>query len=239
MEINDHKMMNHPLIIGHRGAKGLVAENTLESIQKALDHRVAGVEIDIHRCNTGELVVIHDETVDRTTNGKGKVCKLTLEDLKTLEIDGQYKIPTLDEVLQVIDGRCLLNIELKGEKTAKLTVKAIQECLKNKKWSRENFLVSSFDWSQLQKVQKLDPEIRLGVLSEGKLKKAFRMAKKLNAYAIHPDYTLLKRHHMWRAKRRGLKVFTWTVNAEEAVEKVKNLNVTAIITDYPDRYATV
>ncbi len=231
--------MKKPLIIGHRGAKGLVAENTLESIQKALDSGVDGIEIDVHRCKTGELVVIHDETVNRTTNGKGKVHKLSLEDLQKLQVEEKFSIPTLAAVLELIDGKCLLNIELKGKKTAKRAVQMIQECLKQKQWSSEHFLVSSFDWEQLQKVRKLDPTIRLGVLSEAKLKKAFKMAKKLKAYALHPDYTLLKKHHIWRAKRRDLNIFVWTVNEEAAVKKMKSFEVTGIITDYPDRYAGV
>ena len=79
----------------------------------------------------------------------------------------------------------------------------------------------------------------MNILAEEDLKSAFKMAKKLRAYAIHPDYKLLKKHHMWRARRRGFKVFPWTVNEEKEVTRLKSLDVDGVITDYPDRYAKV
>ena len=100
------------LKIGHRGAKAHLAENTLESIEKAMEIGVNGIEIDVHLCASGELVVFHDFTLDRMTNGTGEVKKETLSDLKKLRVDGQYLIPTLEEVLNKVDRKCLLNIEL-------------------------------------------------------------------------------------------------------------------------------
>jgi len=231
--------MNLPLLIGHRGAAGIVAENTLASIQKALDCGVAGVELDVHCCKSGELVVIHDYKVDRTTNGTGKVRKMPLQELQALEVIGGYKIPTLMEVLELIQGRCMVNIELKGKKTARAVVQCIWEALRTKAWQQEHFIVSSFDWEQLKKVRKLDAKLRIGILKEGKLKRAFKMAKKLNAYSIHPDYRYLKQHHMWRAARRNLAIFPWTVNEKNDFRQMQAYQVTGIMTDFPDRYASV
>ena len=118
-------MSSKILKIGHRGANGHVTENTLESIKKALSLKVDGVEIDVHRCASGELVAFHDFTVDRITNGTGEISKQTLRSLKTLKTKGTYKIPTLAEVLIFIDNRCLLNIELKGQDTAKEAARII------------------------------------------------------------------------------------------------------------------
>jgi len=107
-------MKNVILKMGHRGAKGYVAENTIESIKKALDFGVDGIEIDVHLCASGELVVFHDFTLDRMTNATGEVSKLSLSELKQLKVNNKFLIPTLVEVLDAIDKKCLLNIELKG-----------------------------------------------------------------------------------------------------------------------------
>jgi glycerophosphoryl diester phosphodiesterase len=123
--------MNQNLLkIGHRGAKAHVAENTLASIEKALEFGVDAIEIDVHRCATGELVVFHDFTLDRMTNGSGEVAQHTLEQLKMLKIKDQYEISTLEEVLHVIDKKCKLNIELKGRDTALKTCEIVEEHIK-------------------------------------------------------------------------------------------------------------
>ena len=130
------------LKFGHRGAKGYLAENTIESIQKALKLGVDGIEIDVHKCKSGELVVFHDFTLDRLTNGIGEIATFTLQELKELFILKQFKIPTLIEVLEVINKKCILNIELKGINTAEETVKTIESYIENQHWNYNNFLVS-------------------------------------------------------------------------------------------------
>ena len=106
------------LTIGHRGARGYIAENTLESIQKALDLNVDGIEIDVFRCASGEIVVFHDKKLQRLTGHNGLIEETTLEELKNILVAGRYRIPTLQQVLEKIGGKILLNVELKGENTA-------------------------------------------------------------------------------------------------------------------------
>src|SRR5690606_39020303 len=133
--------------IGHRGAKGDLAENTLESIRKAIDLKVDSVEIDVHLCKTGELVVIHDFTVDRTTNGEGEVSEKTLDELRSLLIEGKYRIPLLTEVLDLIEEKCRINIELKGNNTAAETSRIIRDYVTGRSRSYSDFIVSSFQWN--------------------------------------------------------------------------------------------
>ena len=133
------------LKIGHRGAMGYVVENTLESIQKALDFGVHGIEIDVHLCASGELVVFHDFTLERISNGIGEISKNTLSELKQLKIGNKFQIPTLEEVLNLINKKCLLNIELKGQHTAFETCRIIEKYVKNNTWNHSDFLVSSFE----------------------------------------------------------------------------------------------
>src|SRR5690606_5568826 len=131
-----HLKMNKAILkIGHRGAKGHVPENTIESIQKARDFGVDGIEIDVHVCATGELVVFHDFTLDRMTNGTGEVGKLSLSELKKLKVNNQFLIPTLEEVLDTIDKKCFLNIELKGRNTAVKTCEVVYKYIAVKDWS--------------------------------------------------------------------------------------------------------
>jgi glycerophosphoryl diester phosphodiesterase len=222
------------LKLGHRGAKAYVAENTLESIQKALDFKVDGIEIDVHLCASGELVVFHDFTLDRMTNGQGEIGKISLVELKKLKVNGGYSIPTLEEVLNLIDKKCLLNIELKGKKTALKTSEVVQDYIKNKGWNYKDFIVSSFQHNELKAVFEIDKKIPLGVLSKASVDEAIEFAKIINAVAIHPNYALLTSENVKRAQNKGYKVYTWTVNDEQTIKRMKGYGVDGIISDAPD-----
>ncbi|MEZ4792555.1 MAG: glycerophosphodiester phosphodiesterase family protein [Gelidibacter sp.] len=228
-------MNNSCLKIGHRGAKGYIAENTIESIKKALDFGVDGIEIDVHLCASGELVVFHDFTLDRMTNGSGEVGKLTLSELKKLKVNGQFAIPTLEDVLDVIDRTCFLNIELKGKNTASKTCQIVQAFINNKGWNYQDFIVSSFQHHELQNVFVMDKKMPLGVLSKASVDEAIEFAETINAVAIHPNYALLTSENVKRAHSKGYKVYTWTVNDQQTIERMKSYKVDGIISDVPDR----
>jgi len=221
--------MNPILKIGHRGAKGYQPENTLVSFQKAIELNVDGIELDVHLSSDGEIIVIHDETIDRTTNGKGFVNQLTTLDLK------KYEIPTLIEVLELINQNCFINIELKGNGTAKTVVDLISHYIADKNWISTDFLVSSFDWKMLEEVHLVNPKIRIGVLTEESISAALAFAKKIKAFSIHPDYRLLSKENVALMQENGFEVYAWTVNSKEAIQKIKSFNVNGIISDFPDR----
>ena len=223
------------LKIGHRGAKGHVAENTLESIQKALDFGVNGIEIDVHVCASGELVVFHDFTLDRITNGTGEVRKKSLSELKQLKVNETYSIPTLEEVLDVIDKKCFINIELKGRHTASKTCKLVQKYIQEKGWKYHDFLLSSFQHFELSNVYKIDKQMPLGVLTKASVNEAMEFAKTIQAVAIHPNSALLTKDNVNRAQTEGYKVYTWTVNDEQTIKRMKSYEVDGIISDFPDR----
>jgi glycerophosphoryl diester phosphodiesterase len=222
------------LCIGHRGAKGHVTENTLESIQKALALGVDGIEIDVHRCASGELVVFHDLTLNRMTDGEGEVSDYTLKELKRLKVKGRFLIPTLAQVLLLIDNKCLLNIELKGQDTAKEACRLIQFYIDKKGWDYHNIIVSSFQSSLLESVYKINNQIPLGVLSDTDLDKAIAFAKTVNAVSIHADYTMLTEENVQKLQE-NYKVFAHTVNNLKPLERMKEYGVDGIISDYPDR----
>lgn len=222
------------LIIGHRGAKGHLAENTLESIKKALSLGVDGIEIDVHRCASGQLVVFHDFTLDRMTNTSGEISKYTLNQLKRVEVKGHCQIPTLSEVLTFVNNKCLLNIELKGHDTAEEASRLITFFVEKKGWDYKNIIVSSFQKELLQTVYKTNDNIPLGVLTDTNLDEAVNFAKTINAVSIHPDYTMLTQEIVEKLKE-DFKVFTFTVNNLKPIKRIKSYGVDAIISDFPDR----
>ncbi|MFV5702857.1 glycerophosphodiester phosphodiesterase [Flavobacterium sp. XS2P12] len=221
--------------IGHRGAKGYEPENTLVSFQKALDMRVDGIELDVHLSTDDELMVIHDETIDRTTNGKGFVNKLSLRELKVFRINRTYEIPTLKEVFDLVNQDCFINIELKNYDTAEKVVSLIEKYVVKKGWKYDRFLVSSFDWNALQQVAFLNDKIPIGVLTETNLDLALAFAKFIQAKSIHPHFHLLTKENTAQMQEKGLQVFPWTINELEDIQKIKTFNVNGIITDFPNR----
>jgi glycerophosphoryl diester phosphodiesterase len=223
------------LKIGHRGAKGHVAENTLASFQKAIELGVDAIELDVHCCATGEIMVIHDDTIDRTTTGTGLVSKLSLSQLKNVSIDVVHFIPTLEEVLDFISGRCIVNIELKGENTAEKTMQILDTYINEKNWKHEQFLVSSFDWLALEQVHKHNQFMPIGVLTLTDIELAIGFAKFCKAKAIHPYFHLLTAEHVAQMKAENLNIYPWTVNLPEDIALVQSLNVDGIISDYPER----
>lgn len=221
--------------IGHRGAKGYIAENTLESFQKALDLGVDGIELDVHACASGELVVFHDFTVDRMTNGSGEVHKLTLTELKSLKIADDLTIPTLAETFDLINRKCWINVELKGHGTAEPASDLIEKYISEKGWLYEDFIVSSFQKDELDKMRSHNPKIRLAPLSQASVEQAIEWADELSAYAIHPHFSLLTEDNIMEAKKKGYKINVWTVNHEEVIEHLESYTIDGIISDFPDR----
>jgi glycerophosphoryl diester phosphodiesterase len=227
--------MNKILKIGHRGAKGNEPENTLISFEKAIEMDADGIELDVHLSLDGHLVVIHDETIDRTTNGKGIVNQLTLAELKSVRINEKYEISTLEEVLDLVNQRCFVNIELKNQDTAEKVVQLIEHYISDRKWNNNDFIVSSFDWNALQQVRFLNDDIRIGVLTETDMDLAISFARFMKAEALHPDFKLLTNEYVSTIKEKGILVFPWTVNEIDDIQKIKDFGVDGIITDYLDR----
>ncbi|WP_330442177.1 glycerophosphodiester phosphodiesterase [Flavobacterium sp. C4GT6] len=227
--------MSQILKIGHRGAKALLPENTLASFQYALDMGVNGLELDVHVCSTGELVVIHDFTVDRTTNGSGEVHKMTLAELKALTVEGEYKIPTMEEVLDLVGKKCFLNIELKGRHTAVPVSELMEKYIAEKGFTYNDFIVSSFQREELMVMHDINPNIHLGILTQASVTQAWRWAQEFSAKAIHPHFSLLTESNVKKAQQAGYKVYTWTVNEPEDIERMKLYEVDGIMSDYPER----
>lgn len=227
--------MNTFLRIGHRGAKGHVAENTLESIQRALEIGVDMIELDVHKCASGEIWVMHDFTLDRTTNGSGEIAKKTSEEIELLRIEDQFKIPTLKQVLELIAGKCTINIELKGRNTARPVCKILETLVQENKWNYEDILVSSFQKNELFSVRKKSEKIKIAVLSKASVNEAIELGKLLQASAIHPSLGIITRDNTRLSQENGFDVNVWTVNETEDILRMIDFGVNGIISDFPDR----
>ncbi|PXY45274.1 glycerophosphodiester phosphodiesterase [Flavobacterium hydrophilum] len=223
------------LKIAHRGAKAYEPENTLQAFQKALDLNSDGIELDVHLSADGHIIVMHDETIDKMTNGKGAVNTFTLSELKSFSIAGKHQIPTLNEVFDLVRKRCFINVELKNADTSKQVVSLIEKYIAEEGWDYSHFIVSSFDWNALQEVHNLNSDIPIGVLTEEDLDTALAFAESIQAKAIHPDFHLLNTDNVRKMQEKGFWVLPWTVNVEEDIQKVKSYNVNGIISDFPDK----
>ena len=229
---------NHnTLSIGHRGAKGYVAENTYESISKAIELGVDGIEIDVFKCASGELVLFHDKNLQELTGKSGLIENLTIKELENFLVLGKYKIPTLKDILTRIEKPLIVNIELKGLNTAQATSKIIADISTSTSWGLEHFIVSSFNWDELELFRSLDKITPVGVLvsKSMSINEAIEFGKKINAQAIHPNFKLLNDKTVKKIKNNGFKIYTWTVNNEDDINFMKKLEVDGIISDYPDR----
>lgn len=227
--------MKKPLIIAHRGASGYELENTIAAFEKALQLNVDMIELDVYVVKSGEVVVFHDDTLDRLSNTHGEIEHFTLETLQRICLHGGYKIPSLKEVLQLLDGACKVNIELKGQCTAAPVVEIIHDFVATSNFKKDSFLISSFRWDELEKVKTIDATIPIAVLVEGNPFPAIEIAKKLNAVAVNPHYSYLNETNVNLMHSHHLDIYTWTVNDYFDIDQVKALGVDGIITNYPDR----
>ena len=226
------------LRIGHRGACGYAPENTLKSFQRAIDLGVDMIELDVQLCKSGELIVMHDDTVDRTTNGSGFVKKLKLKDLKKMDAGEGERIPTLEEVLDLVNSRVRINIELKGPKTAKPVMKLIEEYVKKKRWNLDDFIISSFSRRELKKARAINPLIQIGFLiSRFRLLDHWWMgfAKKIRADFIGPGLKITSKRFIRKAHKHGLRVYVWTVNESIDIKRMRKWEADGVFSNFPDR----
>lgn len=220
--------------IGHRGAMGYEPENTLASFQKAIELDADMVELDVYLCGTGELVVIHDDTVNRTTNGKGSVFQMTLAELKKLDAGRGETIPMFEEVVDLVDRRVAINVELKGISTAKPVAGLIQQ-YKAKGWDENLFLVSSFDGEELREFRRYSPNTKIGILFKKRPNDLFDFVEEVAAYSIHIPLKKFSADLMNEARQRGLKVFVWTADSPADIRRLVDVGVDGIFSNFPDR----
>lgn len=223
------------LRIAHRGASGEYPENTLLAYQQALDTQPDMVEVDIRVTKDKKVVVIHDATVDRTTNGKGKIKSYNLKELQKLNAGNGEKIPTLEEVLVFLQGKTKVNIDIKEKAAVEPTIDIIEKLVQEHKYRYSDFLISAFNPFILTAVQKQNTSIALALNFALFPDIFFLLSHIFNFEHVKPHKRLLKEKFIIRAHKRGWKVLVWTINKPKDIEKMKKLGVDGILSDYPDR----
>jgi glycerophosphoryl diester phosphodiesterase len=226
------------LCIGHRGAAGHAPENTLASFERAIGMGADWIELDVQMCD-GQVIVIHDETLERTTNGSGLVSEWSFGDLRGLDAGNGQRIPTLQEVLDLVNGRTGVNIELKGVGTSEPVVSLLRQIVSKPVWSPDRFLLSSFSIGQLRAARERDPAFPIGALFTLRSPIPVIRTALLGATSVHVPLSRATARLVRRAHRRGLRVLVYTVNDREDIERMYTLGVDGVFSDYPDRVADV
>lgn len=219
-------------IIAHRGASALAPENTLAAFQLALDHGADGIELDVMLSGDGQLIVIHDDTVDRTTNGTGKVGEMSLPELKTLDAGGGEPLPTLQEVFERFGGKFLINVELKNYSSIfdRLPI-AVAEHVKAFGLT-DSVLISSFNPFNLPRFHRRVPEVKRGLLTlPGKAMTGFQRLCRFDA--LHPFYEDVDAALVQTEHAKGRQVNVWTVDNPTEIKRLAALGVDMIITNDP------
>jgi glycerophosphoryl diester phosphodiesterase len=230
----------------HRGARGHAPENTLLAFDLAFDLGAEAIECDVQRSRDGELVIIHDGTVNRTTDGAGAVAVLSFDELRALDAGARWRIPqripTLTETLDLVRRRGgALNLEIKGEseteavgtaEAAEPTLRTLEEPL------RSRLLVSSFALPAVARLKERLPELRVAALYGGRewqKRDMLAPALAMGAEAIHPGVSLTSAELVAKAHAAGLRVNVWTANRPATIRRLLAWGVDGLFSDYPER----
>ncbi|MBX9941804.1 MAG: hypothetical protein K2Y32_21235 [Candidatus Obscuribacterales bacterium] len=227
-------------IVAHRGGKKWAPENTLAAFRKAVEARVDGIELDIHKCKTGELVVIHDDTLERTTNGAGLVKEKSLADLQKLDCGSWYdsafkdeRLPLLQDVLKLVDGKLEINIEIKNCPMNYENIAGdLLKLLESYKYP-DKIMISSFDHKVIKDIAARSKRYKLALLGDNIPYDIAGYATKAGATAWNPAFDCVRTDSVKDAHDGNISVNTWTLNKREEWRKALDLKVDSIITDDP------
>lgn len=227
--------MARPFLWAHRGASCCAPENTLAAFAAAVASGANGIELDIHLSRDGIPVVIHDETLERTTDGCGAVAKMTLPQLQQLDAGSWFSpvfagelIPTLEEVLNAFAGQLRLNLELKEFRAGMAVLELLQH------YPGADIVVSSFDCELLKRIRAVDDNVPLAVLFDfGRWRHAFKVAKDLSASSFHPAAHQVNRPMIYACIQEGIAVSVWTVDDVSVARSLIRAGVTGLFTNDP------
>jgi len=228
-------MSNSFTVIGHRGARGHAPENTLLALDTGIRLGAHWLEFDVQLHESGALLLFHDLTLERTTNGRGLLAAQPFETLRQLDAGQGQQIPTLEEALELIEQRAGVNIELK---TADGTAEAVAGVVRNyvaAGWPVEKFLVSSFHLPELWEFKQLAPEIPVGALVGGVPLDWAACAIELGAASLNLSSEFVDPRLITDAHAHGIKVYVYTVNDPAEMRALQALGVDGVFSDYPER----
>lgn len=226
------------LIIAHRGASKKAPENTLKAFQLAFQQFADGIEFDTHQHKDG-IIVFHDKTLERTSNGKGLLLDTPLSQLKRLDVGEGESIPSLIDVLQILPEGALCNIEIKHLNNVDAWVSEVQYAIKNANIELDTLLISSFNHHWLAQISQRWPSVNIGALTASYALDSTYCARALNARSINVSIDVVNADFIHEAQKNGLDVYVYTVDLPHDMIKLKQWGVTGIFTNVPDIAKTV
>lgn len=222
------------LKIAHRGASRYAPENTLEAFREALRRKADAVEFDVRRTKDGHLVIMHDRSVRRTTDGAGFVSDLSFQEIRKLRGPNGEVVPILQEVLDILKGRCICKIDMKETEMEGEVVETIQ---KNR--IEDSVIITSRLSSVLKRMKRLCPAVKIDAggyrVKSVSVKRMLAQAKRAQADIISPHYTIITQRLVQEAHKNGLEVHVWTVNDRRIIKKMIRLGVDGITSGCPDK----
>lgn len=242
--IKDAMESGQTLVFGHRGAKAYAPMNTIPAYELAYDQGAVGIELDVHRSKDGHPVIVHDFTVDETTNGEGDVTQKTLAELKALDAGSWFsdeftgvQIPTLDDVFETVGQKLLINVEIKfmvQETGTDGVEQVVADCIRRHNMA-ERVIVSSFNPYTLKRFHEIMPDVMIGFLYVPNMPmNTISVMEDYPHEARHPYHEMIDEAYMTWAKEHHYYVNTWTVNDPQRAKELQHLGVNCIITDMPD-----
>ena len=230
------------LIIGHRGAMGYAPENTFASFERAVDLGVDLIELDIHLSSDGEPVVVHDATVDRTSDGTGRVLDMSLAELKRLDFGSSFDrrfagecMPALREVLEWAGDRVPLTIEIKGDPLPATGIEEKLVGLLREYDMVDRVMAISFHHPAVRRIKEIEPRLATGILYAAHLADSVGAARAAMADSLRPSWSYWTRELVRDVHAGGLNASTWTVNEPELALTLAEMGVDSIATNFPDR----
>ena len=229
------------LVYAHRGGRKWAPENTMSAFRKSLEHGADGIELDVQRCSSGELVVFHDHTLERTTNGVGQLSDCSLDELRRLSAGAWFdqefeeeRIPTLQEVLNLVDGQVLLNVEIKNMPVYYENIEDdVIEMLEGYS-HQDRIIISSFDNRLVKRIHQRKPEWNFATLMVGIPADLVEHCHQIGAKYWHPEFESILPDALEEARAAGISTNCWTVNDERDWVRVLKDGVDGIITDDPE-----
>lgn len=234
-------------IFAHRGSSGTYPENTSIAFQNAAKLPIAGVELDVQLTKDGEIVVIHDETIDRTSNGQGFVKDMTFEQLQTYDFGIKFakkfageKIPLLADVLDLYASTDhIINIELKTNVIRYEGIEKKVVALIREKALENRVIISSFNHDSLRVVKEIDPSLQTAALTMKEIQDSFHFLQKLGANALHISNRKIRKPATRKLIAQGVLVRVFTINKPRQARRLKKVGVDAIFTDFPKKMIDV
>lgn len=232
---------NRPLVFGHRGARDDAPMNTLPAFELALQQGADGIELDVHLSQDGQPIILHDFTVDSTTNGKGRAADMSLAQLKELDAGSWFgeafrgtRIPTLDEVFEAVGQKLVINVEIKADSMKSTGCEQVVAERIARFGLQSRVVVSSFNPLALRRFRRLMPEVPIGFLyAPASPRSAHLLMIGLKHEARHPFQEMIDATYMQSAKAKGYRVNTWTVNEPARARQLRDWGVDILITDRP------